>query len=139
MHLAAVYPPLYVPSIGAEYCIREDGTNTILNETSGRENYLEKHKSWTLAEQLLREKKQNLVGWWIKELDNYPIEPTGYKEKWFYKIIRKIYLKNTGFIHSIWNKLINKASERILFRMDSLELKIEQQQKILEEIHKKLN
>lgn len=60
------------------------------------------------------------------------------KEKWFYRILRKIYLKNTGIIHSFWNKLINKASEKILFRMDSLEIKIERQQKILEEIHKKL-
>lgn len=60
------------------------------------------------------------------------------KKKWFYRILRKIYLKNKNIIHSIWNKLINKASEKILFRMDSLEIKIARQQKILEEIYKKL-
>lgn len=139
LHLAVIHPPLYVPSISAEYCIRNDGTNTVTDGTDDRENLLKKHKNWTLAEQLIKEKKKNLVGWWIKELDNYPIEINAYKEKWFYRIIRKIYLKNTGIIHSIWNKIINKASEKILFRMNSLEIKLEQQQKILEEIVKKIN
>lgn len=139
LQLAALHPPLYVPGIGAEYCIREDGTNTIISGICDGENRFKKHKNWTLSEQLMQEKKKNLVGWWFKELDNYPIESTAYKEKWFYKIIRKFYLKNTGIIHSIWNKLIDKASEKISFRLDSLELKIEQQQKILEKIDKKLN
>ncbi|WP_253306290.1 glycosyltransferase [unidentified bacterial endosymbiont] len=61
------------------------------------------------------------------------------KEKWYYRIVRSIYLKNKNIIHSVWNKLVNKASEKILFKMDSLEIKMECLQKDLEEILKKLN
>lgn len=69
LRLAAKHEPLYVPVTGVEYCVREDGTNTILPGTTNGRQLRQKKQDWIVAEALLSKAKEENFGWWIHEVN----------------------------------------------------------------------
>ncbi|MDR6450391.1 UNVERIFIED_ORG: glycosyltransferase involved in cell wall biosynthesis [Burkholderia sp. 1263] len=72
LRLARIHEPLYVPYVGAEYCIRNDGTNSVQDGTAQLRAALEKKRIWTLSRNLLEERQFGLVGWWVREIKDLP-------------------------------------------------------------------
>lgn len=122
LYLAAVHPPLYVPVTGAEYCIRNDGTNTVIDGTLDRKNHFKKNKNWDIAEQLIKEKKKNLVGWWFEELEKYSIEIATADSNYYRNKLSEYYNSKSWKATRILRKLISwyrNQTEEILIIPES--------------------
>jgi hypothetical protein len=72
LRLALKHEPLYVPSFGAEYCIRSDGSNTVSDGTGDARAAAIKRRLWNIAQGVLEEKKMENVGWWVREVHTLP-------------------------------------------------------------------
>ncbi|QCP54408.1 glycosyltransferase family 2 protein [Trinickia violacea] len=72
LRLARIHEPLYLPYIGAEYCIRTDGTNSVQDGTAQLRAALEKKRIWAQSQNLLEERQFGLVGWWVREIKDLP-------------------------------------------------------------------
>ncbi|MEB3767349.1 glycosyltransferase family 2 protein [Acinetobacter sp. MD2] len=73
LRLAFKHEPLYIPSFTAEYCIRTDGSNTIMDGTSDTVTRLKKLQGWMHSHEQLEQKKVTEFGWWVKEFDSLQI------------------------------------------------------------------
>ncbi|WP_252978991.1 glycosyltransferase family 2 protein [Achromobacter denitrificans] len=67
LHLAHQHEPLYTKLATAEYCIRNDGSNSVQDGDSEESVAQLKRKVWNAADTLVNDKKIELVGWWIRE------------------------------------------------------------------------
>ncbi|MFC5430191.1 glycosyltransferase family 2 protein [Paraburkholderia denitrificans] len=72
LRLAASHEPVYVPHVGCEYCIRDDGSNSVMDGTAQVQDMLQKQQLWNAARTSLQEKKYALVGWWLREVLDLP-------------------------------------------------------------------
>lgn len=72
LRLAFKHEPLYVPGFGAEYCIRNDGSNTVSDGTGDAKASALKRRLWNSAQDILDEKKIENLGWWVRELERLP-------------------------------------------------------------------
>lgn len=68
LRLASKYEPLHVPFVGCEYCVREDGTNSLIESAPHIAARLERERVWNEARMRLEERKYSLVGWWMREV-----------------------------------------------------------------------
>ena len=73
LRLAFQHEPLYVPYFGAEYCIRSDGSNTVSDGTARAREALAKRRLWNAAQDVLDSRKIDHFGWWVRELDQFPL------------------------------------------------------------------
>ena len=74
LRLAFKYEPLHIPNYSAEYCIRSDGTNTVLSHgTLTHTEAVQKRQEWAEADKQLYQLKTEQFGWWIKEIDTVSI------------------------------------------------------------------
>ncbi|MCY0388759.1 glycosyltransferase family 2 protein [Robbsia sp. Bb-Pol-6] len=72
LRLAFGHEPLYVPFPGAEYCIRGDGSNTVMDGTVCAAQAVRKQRLWTNALAEFNELKIANIGWWVREVDAHP-------------------------------------------------------------------
>lgn len=68
IRLAIKHEPLYLPEIGVEYCIRGDGSNTVVDGTYQEKDRVEKQRLWRDANETLARKRVSYLGWWVQEL-----------------------------------------------------------------------
>nr|WP_278499646.1 glycosyltransferase family 2 protein [Paraburkholderia fungorum] len=73
LRLAVLHEPLYVHFVGCEYCIREDGTNSVMEGTEHLRTMLKKKQVWNDARIKLETKKYALIGWWMREVFDLPL------------------------------------------------------------------
>lgn len=73
LRLAFRHEPLYVRGFSAEYCIRNDGSNTVSDGTGHARHAWMKRRLWNAAQDFLDAKKIANFGWWIRELDELPM------------------------------------------------------------------
>jgi glycosyltransferase involved in cell wall biosynthesis len=73
LRLAYRHEPLYVPGFGAEYCIRNDGSNTVSDGVTNTRDMLKKRRLWREAEDAWVDRKVKNFGWWIRELEQLPL------------------------------------------------------------------
>lgn len=70
LRLAYKYQPIYSNIISGEYCIRGDGSNTVISESKlTKQEFLKKQHDWQQATLEVNELKIKQFGWWITELD----------------------------------------------------------------------
>lgn len=72
LRLAFANEPLYVPFQGVEYCIRNDGSNTVMDGTVNPAQSARKQRRWTNALAEFNELKVGNIGWWVREIDGWP-------------------------------------------------------------------
>lgn len=68
LRLANKHEPFYLKQIGAEYCIRANGTNTVVYGKAKTAEAKLKTKEWDLAREELSSLKLSQIGWWVKEI-----------------------------------------------------------------------
>ncbi|MGI4855369.1 MAG: glycosyltransferase family 2 protein [Janthinobacterium lividum] len=76
LRLALGHEPLYVPFPGAEYCIRNDGSNTVMDGTASVAQAVRKQRLWTNALVELEALKVANIGWWVRETNGHHPFPT---------------------------------------------------------------
>ncbi|MBF0803242.1 MULTISPECIES: glycosyltransferase family 2 protein [unclassified Neisseria] len=76
LRLAFRHEPLRVPGHSAEYCIRSDGSNTILSGGAVTSHEaMQKREAWHEADRQLYRLKVKHFGWWVKEIDTIAVNP----------------------------------------------------------------
>ncbi|NNN20689.1 MAG: glycosyltransferase family 2 protein [Acidimicrobiales bacterium] len=70
LRLASKSPPIYLDETTAEYRIRLDGTNSVLDGSSGMpfEEFMAKREIWVKSNYILDQVRKEIVGWWAPEL-----------------------------------------------------------------------
>lgn len=80
LRLAYKYEPLYISDFSAEYCIRSDGSNTVVTNTMTSHETIQKEREWEISRIELLKFKFEKLGWWVKEIIYNPSFPTPFQQ-----------------------------------------------------------